>query len=216
MAQKKTTGKRRRWKKVDTVQRTETAGANCTGASGGTKWQADKHTEPRLEHPGKSLQAGNKATRTGTSVGHKPWTGASGDEASGMERPGLQKEKEEAAARKAGGQSRRKMNKSKEQMGEETKDMNHDERREGDEGAAQKESTCKARRRMKLGTVPRTETAGAEVASGQAHGAWTRTSREERTGRQQGHPNWNNRGAEALDWNTRGRSQWNGASVAAQ
>ena len=48
------------------------------------------------------------------------------------------------------------MNKSKEPRGAEKKDMNHDERREGDRGAARKETAGNARRKMKVGTVPRT------------------------------------------------------------
>ena len=84
-------------------------GAPWTGASGGTKWQAGKQTEPGLEDPGKHVQASNMATRTGTSGRQVPWTETSGEEASGpgLERPGLHKEEEEEAARKARGQSRR-------------------------------------------------------------------------------------------------------------
>ena len=62
---------------------------------------------------------------------------------------------------KSGRPVRENMNKSKERTGEETKNMNRDERREGDEGAPQKEATAKANRRTKLGTVPRTGTSGA-------------------------------------------------------
>ena len=57
---------------------------------------------------------------------------------------------------------------------------------------------------------------GDEVASGQVHGARPGTSGEQRTVRQQGHLDWIIRGAEALDWNIRGRSEWKGASGAAQ
>ena len=53
------------------------------------------------------------------------------------------------------------MNKNKERIGEETKNMNRYERREGDEGAAQKKTTGKARDRKKVGTVPRTGASGA-------------------------------------------------------
>ena len=53
------------------------------------------------------------------------------------------------------------MNKNKERMGEETKNKNSYERREGDEGAAQKETTGKAGRRKKIGAVPQTGTSGA-------------------------------------------------------
>ena len=71
--------------------------------------QADKSTEPGLEHPGMNVLAGSRATRTGTSGGQKPGTGAAGEEGSrpGKERPGLSKEEEAAAASKVGGQSRR-------------------------------------------------------------------------------------------------------------
>ena len=41
--------------------------------------------------------------------------------------------------------------------------MNRDERKEGDEGAAQKETAGKTRRRRKEGTVPRTGTSGADL-----------------------------------------------------
>ena len=56
------------------------------------------------------------------------------------------------------------------------------------------------------------------MARGQAHGPRTRTSGEERTGLQQGHPHWIIRGAESLDWNIPERSEWPwiGASGAAQ
>ena len=141
-----------------------------------------------------------------------------------MERPGLHKEEEAAAARKG----KENMNKSKERMREETKNMNRDERREGDEGAAQKETTDNrqgkkendgrhgatdwnirgqeeaAQQRGPLDWNIR----GDAEASGQAHGARTGTSGEERTGRQQGHPDRNIRGAEARDWDNRGRSEW--------
>ena len=48
------------------------------------------------------------------------------------------------------------MNKNKQRMGKETKKMNRSERRKGDDGTAQKETTGKARRGKKVGTVPRT------------------------------------------------------------
>ena len=41
----------------------------------GEEGEADKHMEPRLEHPGK------QRTRTGTSGGRRPWTGTSREEA---------------------------------------------------------------------------------------------------------------------------------------
>ena len=51
-------------------------GASWTGTSGGTQWQADKHTEPGLEHPGKNETAGPRASNTGASGVQKPrdWT----------------------------------------------------------------------------------------------------------------------------------------------
>ena len=75
-----------------------------------------KHKEPGLEHPGKTEQAGNRATRTGTSGGQKAWTGTSGEEASspGLDRPGLHKQEEVAAARRSGRLVKDNMNKSKE------------------------------------------------------------------------------------------------------
>ena len=61
-----------------------------------------------LEHQGKNVLAGNRATRARTSGGQKPGTGAAGEEGRrrrpGKERPGLSKEEEAAAANKAGGQ----------------------------------------------------------------------------------------------------------------
>ena len=83
-AEKETTGEAGRRKKVGTVPRTGASGvrkkphsskAPWAGTSGGTQWQADKRTEPGLEHPGK------KRTRTGTSGQRKTWTGTSGEEA---------------------------------------------------------------------------------------------------------------------------------------
>ena len=84
VAQKETTGKARRKEKVGTVPRTGTtearkkqhsSGAPWAGTSGGTQWQADKRTEPGLEHPGKKVPAGNRATRTGSSGGRSPGRG---------------------------------------------------------------------------------------------------------------------------------------------
>ena len=66
-----------------------------------------------------------------------------------------------AESRKSVRPVKEKMNKSKERRGEETKNKNREERREGDEGAAQKETTGDAGRRKKEGTVPRTGASGA-------------------------------------------------------
>ena len=85
-------------------------GAPWTGTSGRTLRQADKHTEPGLEHPRKNVPADNRVDRTGTSRGQKLGTGTIGGEESGpgKERSELRKEEDAAAARRAGGQSRRK------------------------------------------------------------------------------------------------------------
>ena len=98
--------------------------------------------------------------------------------------------------------------------------MNRDPRREGDEGAAQKETTGKAGRRRKEGTVPRTGTSGADQEKATKHQgnldwiirgatekrrkaqrAQTGTAEEERAGRQQGPTvrNGGRRTAPALD-----------------
>ena len=63
--------------------RVNSSGTPWIGASGRKKRQGGKRKQPGLEHPGKNKQAGNRATRTGTSGGQKPWTGTSGEEASG-------------------------------------------------------------------------------------------------------------------------------------
>ena len=153
---------------------------------------------------GRSVPADNRATRTATSGGQKPWTGTSGEEASGpgLECPGLHKEEEAAAARKG----KENMNKTKERMREDTKNMNRDEREEGGEGAAQKETTdnqqIKKEKHGRHGATdgnnrgqeePRQQRGpldwniqGDAEASGQAHGARTAISGEERTGRQHG------------------------------
>ena len=110
------------------------------------------------------------------------------------------------------------MNKSNERMGEETKIMNRDERREGDEGAAQKETTGKARRRRKVGTVPRTGTSGARKKPHNNGAPWTGTSGgtqwqvDKRTEPGLEHPGKNEQTG------TRGRREWpwKGASGAAQ
>ena len=75
-------------------------GAPRTGASGGTKLQADKRKEPGLEHPERNLPAGNGASRTGASGRQIPGTRTSGEEVSrpGFERPGLHNEEEAAGA----------------------------------------------------------------------------------------------------------------------
>ena len=161
------------------------------------KRQADKHTEPGLEHPGK------KRTRTGTSGRHKPWTGTSREVAALDWLPGQHKEEEAAAARKR----TENMDKSDERKREDTKNMNRDEGGEGDEGAAQKESTdSRQNKKEKDGRHGATDwnIRGPEEATRQripldwnirgdasrhTHGARTGTSGEERTGRQKGHRN---------------------------
>ena len=87
------------------------------GPDGGTRQCKEKKGQPGLQHPGKNEQAGNRATRTGTSGGPKLWTGTPGEEASspGLERPGgLHKEEERAAARTSGRSVKDNMNKRKE------------------------------------------------------------------------------------------------------
>ena len=86
------------------------------GSDGGTRQCKENKGQPGLEHPGKNEQAGNRATRTGTSGGPRPWTGTSGEEAGspGLERPGLHKQEEAAAARTSGRLVKDNMNKSKE------------------------------------------------------------------------------------------------------
>ena len=83
-AQKKTTSKAKKRKKVWhratdwNIRGQEEAthnGAPWTGTSGGTQWQADKHTDPGLEHPGKKEKASTRATKTGASGGQKPRDG---------------------------------------------------------------------------------------------------------------------------------------------
>ena len=109
------------------------------------------------------------------------------------------------------------MNKSKEQKGEERKNKNREERREGDEGAAQKETTYEAGRRKKVGTLPRTEASGARKKPHRNKAPWTGTTRQRSAKRTSArsldwnirgntHPDWNIRGAEALAWNIGGRS----------
>ena len=68
------------------------------------------------------------------------------------------------------------MNKNKKRMGEKAKKENRDGRREGDEGAAQKETTGEAKRRKKVGTVPRTGTSEARKKSQSNGPPWTRIS----------------------------------------
>ena len=82
-------------------------------------------------------------------------------------------------------------------------------------------TTGKARKRKKEGMVPRTGTSearkkphstgapwtGTPGGSGQEHGARTGTSGEEPAGRQQGHPDWNIRGAKARDGGSRRRRE---------
>ena len=95
------------------------------------------------------------------------------------------------------------MNKRKERMGEETKNMNRDERRDGDEGAAQKEPTWQSKKEKESlhgatdGNIQGQEEStqqrgpldwnirGDALASGQVHGIRTGTSGGERTGRPQ-------------------------------
>ena len=81
-AQKESNDSRQSKKEMCTMPRTgpsrarkkpHSNGAPWTGTSGGT--QSDKHTEPGLEHPGKNVPAGNRATRTGTCGGQKLGTG---------------------------------------------------------------------------------------------------------------------------------------------
>ena len=142
-------------------------GTGLTGASGGTKWQGDNRKKPGLEHAGKEVQAGNRATRTATSGGQKPSTETSRGEARGpgLERPGLRKGEEAAAARKAGGQSwntnTRERNRTM-KRGEEKRHAVSEMGREGDDGAAPQETNGKARvRRNDVGPVPGTGTSGA-------------------------------------------------------
>ena len=72
---------------------------------------------------------------------------------------------EGGGGKKSGRPVRENKNKSKERKGEKTMNMNRVSR-EGDEGAVQKETTGKARRRRKVGKVPRTQmgTSGAHQA----------------------------------------------------
>ena len=90
-------------KEEDTQQR-----GPLDGNIRGKQRQGDKHKEPGLEHPGETVPAGNRASRTGSSGGQKPGTGSTGDEESGPRKgsQGQRKEEEAAAARKTGGQSR--------------------------------------------------------------------------------------------------------------
>ena len=168
------------------MPRTETTGAWKKLHSNGTPWtetsgctQADKHTEPGLEHPGKKTPGGNRAGRTGTSGGQKPGTGTAGEEGSGpgKERPASRAEQRGGGGggKKSGRPVKENMDKNKERMGDETKNMNRYERREGEEGAAQKETTGKARRRKKVGTIPRTATSGARKKPHSNGAPWTGT-----------------------------------------
>ena len=104
------------------------------------------------------------------------------------------------------------MNKNKERMGEETKDKNRDDRREGDEGAAQKARKKNGWHAATDGNIRSQEEATQQrdppdwniredaVASGQAHGTRTGPSAEKM------HPDWNIQGAECLEYNIQGRS----------
>ena len=204
----RTAGKARRRKTEGTVPRTGLSGARkkphsngapWTGTSGGT--QADMHTEPGLEHLGKNVPAGNRATRTGTSGGQMLGTGTTGEEGSG---PGKERQASRAEHRggghggkKSGGPVKENMNRNKERKGEETKNMNSYERREGEATdrniRGQEEAT---QQRGPLGW----NTRGVAVASGQAHGGRAETSGEERKGRHRGHQGWSIRGAESQGW----------------
>ena len=90
-AQKETAGGAGRRKKVGTLPRTGVSGvrkkphsngAFWTGTSGGSKWQADKRTEPGLEHPGKKRtrleHLGGETPRLEHPGRKRPWIGASG------------------------------------------------------------------------------------------------------------------------------------------
>ena len=109
------------------------------------------------------------------------------------------------------------MNKSKERQQEETKNTNREERGEGDEGAAQKETTGEAGSRKEEGTVSRTGASGARKKPRGNQTPWTGTPGgtqwQADNGTEPGleHPGKKGTrigtsGAEALDGNIRGRS----------
>ena len=85
------------------MERDDTKNKRREEGGEGEEGEADKRKEPGLEHPGKTC------TRTGTSGLWRPWTESSGVEAA-LERSGLHKEGEAAAAR----DGKENMNKSKE------------------------------------------------------------------------------------------------------
>ena len=131
-AQEETTGEAGSRKKGRTVSRTGASearrkprgkGAPWTGTTGGTQWQAEKRTEPALEHPGK------KRTRTGTSGAKALDWNIQGRRDSQLDCPGLHQEEEATATRKA----KENMNKSKERRRENTKKKRRDEGGEGEE-----------------------------------------------------------------------------------
>ena len=186
-------------------------GAHWTGTSGGARRQGDKHKEPGLDHPGKKIPAGNRVTRTGSSGGLNTGTGTTGDE-EGVARE--RRVKGGAENKKSGRPVKENMNKSKGWKGEETKNTNREERREGDEGAARKETSGEAGRRKKEGTVSRLEHPGpgrSHTATGPPGLQHPGGQADKRTEPGLEHPGkkrtrTRTSGAEALDWNVRGRS----------
>ena len=157
---------------------------------------------PGLEHPGE-----RRGKRTSTRSPDWNFRGRKYRPATGP-----------PSGRKSGRPVKDNMNKSKERKGEETKNKDREETREGDEGSAQNETTGRGRRKKKVGTVRRTGASGARKKPHSNEAPWTGTSRgtqwqaDKRTEPGLEHPgkkrhlDWIIRGAEALDWNIRGRS----------